>query len=84
MGSKNKDADQLCSYFAVTAQLICAFVFAYACCWFSYVVAHIRKKFKNLFSFDGRKKKITKVLIFLVWDLHYFHDNHYHVILKRN
>ena len=26
---------------AVTAQLICAFVFAYACCWFSYAAVHI-------------------------------------------
>ena len=39
MCSENKDADQLCSY---TAQLICAFVFAYACCWFSYAAAHFR------------------------------------------
>ena len=27
--------------FAVTAKLICAFVFAYADCWFSYVAAHL-------------------------------------------
>ena len=27
--------------FAVTAKLVCAFVFAYADCWFSYAVAHI-------------------------------------------
>ena len=27
--------------FAVTTKLICAFVFAYADCWFSHVVAHI-------------------------------------------
>ena len=33
--SKNKGADQ-----AVDAQLICGFVFAYASCWFSHVVAH--------------------------------------------
>ena len=26
--------------FAVTAKLICAFVFAYADCWFSHAVAH--------------------------------------------
>ena len=26
---------------AVTAQLICVFVFAYANCWFSYAVAHL-------------------------------------------
>ena len=28
--------------FAVTAKLICAFVFAYADCWFSHVAAHIK------------------------------------------
>ena len=27
--------------FAVTAKLICAFVFAYAHCWFSHEVAHL-------------------------------------------
>ena len=27
--------------FAVTAKLICAFVFAYADCWYSHAVAHI-------------------------------------------
>ena len=26
---------------AITAQLICVFVFAYACCWFSYVAAYL-------------------------------------------
>ena len=26
---------------AVTAQLICAFVFAYECCWLSYAVSHL-------------------------------------------
>ena len=25
---------------AFTAQLICAFIFAYACCWFSLAVSH--------------------------------------------
>ena len=33
--SENKGA------FAVTAKLICAFVFAYADCWFSHAAAHI-------------------------------------------
>ena len=33
--SKNKGAD----HFAVTAKLICAFVFAYRDCWFSHVAA---------------------------------------------
>ena len=35
--SENKGADQ----FAVTAKLICVFVFAYAKCWFSHDAAHI-------------------------------------------
>ena len=29
---------------AVTAQLICAFVFSYACCWFSHVAAQMISK----------------------------------------
>ena len=35
--SKNKGADQLRGY----AKLICAFVFAYAVCWFSHGAAHL-------------------------------------------
>ena len=34
--SENKDIS-----FAVTAKLICVFVFAYADCWFSYEAAHL-------------------------------------------
>ena len=34
--SENKGADS----FAVTAKLICVFVFAYADCWFSHEAAH--------------------------------------------
>ena len=30
--------------FAVTTKLICAFVFAYAVCWFSYDAAHISQE----------------------------------------
>ena len=37
--SENKGAD----HFAVTAKLICAFVFAYADCWFSHEAAHMLK-----------------------------------------
>ena len=37
--SENKGADQLRS--AVTAKLICAFVFAYADCWFSHGAAQM-------------------------------------------
>ena len=41
--SENKGADQLRGYreAIVTAKLICAFVFAYADCWFSHEAAHI-------------------------------------------
>ena len=35
--SENKVADQLCSYCTADLRLF----FAYACCWFSYVAAHI-------------------------------------------
>ena len=35
--SENNGAD----HFAVTAKLVCAFVFAYVDCWFSDVMAHI-------------------------------------------
>ena len=34
--------------FAVTAKLICAFVFAYADCWFSHEAAHILIKNFNI------------------------------------
>ena len=37
--SKNKGADQL----AATVKLVCAFVFAYANCWFSVAAAHLNK-----------------------------------------
>ena len=42
---ETKGADQLCSKcgFAVNAKLICAFVFAYADCWFSHAAAHLEK-----------------------------------------
>ena len=36
---ENKGADQLRS--SVTAKLICAFVFAYADCWFSHAAVHV-------------------------------------------
>ena len=39
--------------FTVTAELICAFVFAYADCWFSHVAAHFSVKHCAI------KKKIT-------------------------
>ena len=42
--SENKGAGQLCSYYTATAQLICAFVFAKAFCWFSYAAAQMSDK----------------------------------------
>ena len=38
--------------FAVTAKLICAFVFAYADCWFSHAAAHMMK-FVKAFRIKG-------------------------------
>ena len=44
---------------AVTAQLICAFVFAYADCWFSNAVAHIYLSVSRLVSSsDGCVREI--------------------------
>ena len=37
---------------AVTAQLICGFVSAYANCWFSQAVAHISVGFKGVDGFS--------------------------------
>ena len=37
--------------FAVTAKLICVFVFAYAHCWFSHEAAQIWKKVVKIFDF---------------------------------
>ena len=39
--------------YAVTAQLICGFVFAYAKCWFSHAVAHMNVLFQYIFSLVG-------------------------------
>ena len=38
--------------FAVTAKLICVFVFAYADCWFSHAAAHICSLWSNVFISD--------------------------------
>ena len=43
--SEIKGADHLCS----TAQLICALVFAYADCWFSHAVVHIKVGFMGVY-----------------------------------
>ena len=39
--------------FAVTAKLICAFVFAYADCWFSHETAHISFSVLHLVNYKG-------------------------------
>ena len=45
--------------FAVTAKLICAFVFAYAKCWFSHDMAHI-----YCFQFRKRGHSLPNTLCF--------------------
>ena len=47
--------------FAVTAKLICAFVFAYANCWFSNAAAHIIVHFKEIKSEQNRSNTIFSV-----------------------
>ena len=47
--------------FAVTAKLICAFVFAYAECWFSHGAALCHIDFKNLRPLNQVKMFIFKV-----------------------
>ena len=42
--------------FAVTAKLICVFVFAYAKCWFSHDVAHLFLAYKTCTIIDVLKK----------------------------
>ena len=38
--------------FAVTAKLICVFVFAYVKCWFSHDAAHFRKDLQMVLAVD--------------------------------
>ena len=50
--------------FAVTAKLICAFVFAYADCWFSDAVAQMENKIKKLITYSGFEEiKSKKTLL---------------------
>ena len=44
--------------FAVTAKLICVFVFAYAKCWFSHDAAHI---VINVLKIDDNRCKQTEI-----------------------
>ena len=62
--------------FAVTAKLICTFVFAYADCWFSYAVAHIisdvrlfLKYMRNIFRTGYVTKKRSQWFICLICGL---------------
>ena len=48
---------------AVAAQLICAFVFAYANCWFSHAVAHICSHLYN--SWDMKIRRNDSITQFL-------------------
>ena len=50
--------------FAVTAKLICAFVFAYADCWFSHEAAHLFCGYINNFSvMSGGNKLLSGYLL---------------------
>ena len=46
--------------FAVTAKLICVFVFAYADCWFSHEAAHMQSIVYNYSMFSIISSKYTK------------------------
>ena len=51
--------------FAVTAKLICAFVFAYADCWFSHGAANI-KQFEFSFFTAFRNSCLLHVCVFII------------------
>ena len=74
--SENKGADQLRGY-AVTAKLICVFVFAYADCWFSHKAAQLLARTGHNESqsnphFAEMLKPITKPLIYIYKNPDYF------------
>ena len=48
--------------FAVTAKLICAFVFAYAYCWFSHVAAHMMRS-TNFQPFQNLHKVLCRAYV---------------------
>ena len=60
MYCENKGADQIS--FAVTAKLICAFVFAYADCWFSPEAAQMYIFSKNQSSFTWGAKTVLSCI----------------------
>ena len=65
--SKSKGADQLIQLrFTVTAKLICAFVFAYADCWFSHAEAHLQEMFhpiQNLLYLPPQNNNMCKCTV---------------------
>ena len=67
----SKGADQLRRYFAVTVKLICAFVLAYADCWFSHGVAHMSwNKRELVFVISGQvPRKSTCTVTAVVYKL---------------
>ena len=54
--------------FAVTAKLVCAFVFAYAECWFSEAGAQLKEGFGALFALGGGLQ-----LVFINYLIHVSH-----------
>ena len=49
--------------FAVTAKLICVFVFAYAKCWFSHDAAHLIKYLYLIKHFTSMATTMNKVFL---------------------
>ena len=67
--SENKGAEQLRGDFAVTAKLICVFIFTYAKIWVSYDAAHIlvacMKARNNIYVLTNRKiNKSSEIVLF--------------------
>ena len=57
--------------FAVTAKLICAFVFASANCWFSHAAAHIKHDWQ-ICILQGLVGKTSSIIILINFDKIYF------------
>ena len=60
---------------AVTAQLICFFVFAYANCWFSHAKAQYSSSFSSTFSFVNFSKFNNVMELLSSYDESDFDDN---------
>ena len=60
--------------FAVTAKLICAFVFAYADCWFSCVVAQVLMLKRNCSICLAHHIHEHLVMKKCLWPFFFFHD----------